>query len=672
VLVAAALAALAVGACRGEPKTALRLIVNLPTGAQADQLHVAAAVAGVDLVEADLPKQISGVIGAPTDFVLWLPDSLAGKEVVFALDAYYQSALVAHGDTAVTPKLGKTLRLTVDLYAAAPCPTGQLNCDGTCTDTTADRLHCGRCDVACDAGEVCRNSTCEHNPCGDGQHECSGACYPDDDVLHCGPSCTACPVPPAHGSASCVDGACQIDCDGGFVECPGVCVDLNSDPDNCGACGRDCASTQICQGSNCVNNPCGTGYHYCSTGCVSNDDVAHCGSSCTPCPAENGTATCDGVSCGIVCSSGYHECGGLCVSNASVQSCGSSCTACPDPANGSPTCDGVKCGVNCSNGYKPCGLDCIPNASSCDAGWRQLSPATSPPARSHAAMAYDSHRQRVVLFGGWNGADLDDTWEFNGATWTQRSPAAKPTARDSAAMAYHASSQKIVLFGGFDGSAQALGDTWVFDGTNWSQPVLSTTAPSARYGAAATYDSLTSAVVLFGGRNSAATPVNFNEVWLWSGTGWSQCTTLCPGTPPSARLGSGAVRDNNQLVVFGGGADWDMTSTYGDMYALGLGGWSSLGGSRPPARGWMGFAWDANVGNGVLFGGFTSQNVVIGDTWTWGSGAWAQVSPVATPTARGAPAMAYDAQREVTVLFGGSNGDIFFPSYFADTWEFVQ
>lgn len=332
--------------------------------------------------------------------------------------------------------------------------------------------------------------------------------------------------------------------------------------------------------------------------------------------------------------------------------------------------------MTCLNGYKPCALDCIPNSSSCNAGWRQLSPATSPPARSHAAMAYDSQRQRVVLFGGWNGANFDDTWEFNGSNWVQKTPANKPTARDSAAMAYHASSQKIVMFGGFDGSAQALGDTWLWDGTNWTQPVIATPSPSARYGAAVTYDSLTSSVVLFGGRYSASsgTGTNYNDVWMWSGTGWSQCTTttLCPGTPPSARLGAGAVRDNNQLVVFGGGTDWDMTSTYGDMYALGLGGWSSLAVSRPPARGFMGFAWDAHAGNGVLFGGFTSQNVVIGDTWTWGSGAWTQLSPTASPTARGAPAMAYDAQRQVTVLFGGSNGDMFFPTYYADTWELVQ
>lgn len=678
-LLAAALAALALGACNQTPKTALRLIVNLPTGVSADQLHVNATVGGQPLVTVDLPKEVAGAIPSTSDFVLWMADSLAGHDVSFSIDALQESGLVAHADASVAPKLHRTLRLTIDLYAATPCPAGQKNCSGTCIDVTSDRLHCGRCDLACDAGQVCRSSTCEHNPCGDGQHECSGACYPDDDVLHCGPSCTVCPVPAAHGTASCVDGQCQLACDGGYVPCPGSCVDINSDPDNCGSCGHACTGGQVCVNSNCGANPCNYGYHYCSgSGCVSNTDVDHCGTSCTPCPSANGTATCDGVSCGIECDANYHECDGECVSNASVEHCGTSCTPCPAPTNGTATCNGISCGVSCNNGYKPCGAECIPNADTCTNTWRLTSPTTKPPARSHAAMAYDSARQRLVLFGGWNGADLDDTWEYTGANWIQKSPTTKPAARDSAAMAYDVAHQKVVLFGGYDGAGVALGDTWLWDGTNWSSPALATPAPSARYGAGAAWDSVTSTVVIFGGRYSSnsGTGTNYNDVWLWNGSGWAQCSTTslppCPGTPPSARTGAGVIRDGLQLVVFGGGADWYMATTYGDMSTLGIGGWSSFTGSRPSARGWMGFAFDAHANAGVLFGGFSGQNAVLGDTWRWSGGAWAALSPATAPTARGAPAMAYDSQRQVIVMFGGENGDIFFPSYFDETWEFVE
>lgn len=46
----------------------------------------------------------------------------------------------------------------------------------------------------------------------------------------------------------------------------------------------------------------------------------------------------------------------------------------------------------------------------------------SPSARSFHAMAYDSIRQRTVLFGGtdYSVGPLSDTWEWDGANWIQR------------------------------------------------------------------------------------------------------------------------------------------------------------------------------------------------------------------------------------------------------------
>src|ERR1700679_2755635 len=66
--------------------------------------------------------------------------------------------------------------------------------------------------------------------------------------------------------------------------------------------------------------------------------------------------------------------------------------------------------------------------------WTQLSPATSPPARAFAAMAYDAGTNQVVLFGGQGSTNnaLGDTWTWNGTTWTQLSPATSPPARSSA------------------------------------------------------------------------------------------------------------------------------------------------------------------------------------------------------------------------------------------------
>jgi len=45
--------------------------------------------------------------------------------------------------------------------------------------------------------------------------------------------------------------------------------------------------------------------------------------------------------------------------------------------------------------------------------WTKQAPAASPPARRHAAMAYDAATGTVVLFGGEKlGGVLGDTWTW--------------------------------------------------------------------------------------------------------------------------------------------------------------------------------------------------------------------------------------------------------------------
>ena len=94
--------------------------------------------------------------------------------------------------------------------------------------------------------------------------------------------------------------------------------------------------------------------------------------------------------------------------------------------------------------------------------WTQASPATSPPARNGATMAYDPATGNMVLFGGYTGSSyLADTWTWNGTTWTQASPATRPPGRDGAPMAYDPATGNMVLFGGYDGSS-FLADTWTW------------------------------------------------------------------------------------------------------------------------------------------------------------------------------------------------------------------
>jgi hypothetical protein len=76
--------------------------------------------------------------------------------------------------------------------------------------------------------------------------------------------------------------------------------------------------------------------------------------------------------------------------------------------------------------------------------------------------------------------------------------------------------------------------------------------------------------------------------------------------------------------------------------------------------------YDAATSNVVLYGGLKYDGtapVYLGDTWTWDGTTWTQQHPAASPSARNASSMAYDAATGNVVLFGGyRNG------YVSDTW----
>jgi hypothetical protein len=81
-------------------------------------------------------------------------------------------------------------------------------------------------------------------------------------------------------------------------------------------------------------------------------------------------------------------------------------------------------------------------------------------------MSYDSRRQRVVLFEGANSSDpsqwFGDTWDWDGVWWVQMHPATSPAGRQGQAMAYDSARGRIVLFGGADGFGDLLADTWEY------------------------------------------------------------------------------------------------------------------------------------------------------------------------------------------------------------------
>jgi hypothetical protein len=283
--------------------------------------------------------------------------------------------------------------------------------------------------------------------------------------------------------------------------------------------------------------------------------------------------------------------------------------------------------------------------------WAQRA-TTGPSPRALHAMAYDPVRGKVVLFGGVNapgGSGFNDTWEWDGTSWAQRATTGGPSQRYFHSMAYDSARSRVVLFGGYNSGF--LGDTWTWDGGSWTQ--VAVTGPTPRDAHEMAYDGARGTVVLFGGYNGGY----LGDTWTWDGTSWAQRAT----TGPLPRYSHSVEYDSarSKIVLFGGyngGAlgdtwEWDGIS------------WTQRSTTGSSARYGQAMAYDAGSGKVVRFGGDDSSGSPVGDTWEWDGTGWTQFGVIG-PQARDGAAMAYDSSRNRAVLFGGYNG-----GDLGDTWE---
>ena len=140
-------------------------------------------------------------------------------------------------------------------------------------------------------------------------------------------------------------------------------------------------------------------------------------------------------------------------------------------------------------------------------------------ARDGFCLGYDTKRGRTVLFGGGNGTLQAETYEFDGATWQLRGTGG-PVPRMNAPMAFDTVRNKLVLYGGETsiGTTVILADTWEWNGLYW-QEALGATAPGVRKSAGLAFDPALGKSVLVGGQTwGGGAPTG---TWEWDGSTWN-------------------------------------------------------------------------------------------------------------------------------------------------------
>ena len=240
------------------------------------------------------------------------------------------------------------------------CETGRTCCAGDCVDTRTDPAHCGGCARDCVNG-TCQNGACDCTIAGalcevNGDC-CSGICEaPPGQRLRCAAS--PCPRGEKLCNQRCIPLAnccASGECDGGKTCQNGACA-CPADKHDCGdgTC-RDCCTNahctagRTCQGGICA---CPAGRAFCDGACVdTGTDPAHCGD----CGRDCANSDCQGGHClgcaaaTLPCSTDGECCSGSCeLVDPERRELGRACA--PSP---------------CARGFKPCGQACIPVAACC-------------------------------------------------------------------------------------------------------------------------------------------------------------------------------------------------------------------------------------------------------------------------------------------------------------------
>jgi hypothetical protein len=190
--------------------------------------------------------------------------------------------------------------------------------------------------------------------------------------------------------------------------------------------------------------------------------------------------------------------------------------------------------------------------------WTQKTPAAPlPPARANHMLAYDAARERTVLFGG--AGALDDTWLWDGTAWTAAVPATRPPGRELAAIAYDPIRQVVVMFGGFATTAP-LADTWEWNGTTWTQKSIP--GPPTRSAAGMAWDAARRRIVLFGGVSLSQ---SLSDQWEYDGLTWSQVPALTTVKPRGNHVVVPALGEGG-ILAFGGSGE--SAATFSDLLWL--------------------------------------------------------------------------------------------------------
>lgn len=346
--------------------------------------------------------------------------------------------------------------------------------------------------------------------------------------------------------------------------------------------------------------------------------------------------------------------------------------------------------------------------------WTMLSPIGTPPDPRgfHGfGTAYDPVNRRMIVFGGGIAGiqNTNDVWVLTNpdgqgtSQWINLIPnsaVGSPPVRGGHSSVYDLANNRLIVFGGCNGAClPVLNDVWVLSNANglggiptWTQLTTAGTPPNARTKHTAVYDPNTNRMIVFAGQNGSANACGtYSDAWVLSnanGLGgtptWTQLTPT--GGPPAGQYAPTAIYDpaTNQMTVWGGNGIVGGNCTFSNAVwvlsnANGNGGspaWTNLvaegAAGSPAARAFHSAVYDNVTNEMFIFGGVSGNGIPRNnDTWALsnangksGAAVWRVLMPTCDlPSERESQGSIFDTgTKRMTIFAGGFN------SYFNDTW----
>lgn len=487
-------------------------------------------------------------------------------------------------------------------YGGADCAAGLTCCKGLCRNTQSDVVHCAGCGVVCggsNAAGQCVDGQC-YLTCASGYADCDGdtanGCEARlaTDALHCGACAHAClaqNAPPLCFASACGHGPCRTgtgDCDGNAAN--GCETEIRASIANCGACGRACApphAVPSCEDRTCTFSSCLAGWGDCNRaradGCEVHvaGDPANCGACGRTCATDQVCAAGDCVPPSLYLVGGSEDGQGglptIDVTRFDLNTRGFVPVAVGGPA---PPPRAGHCAVHDAPERRIVVWGGRKGTERADAAVWALDLRPSPPVwrklvseffyapnpRYFAGCAFDPATRRLFVFGGDVyppfASTLNDVWvlelSYSLPIWRRLHSGAgnAPTPRSGTAATYDANRARLIVFGGVERWGLPLDDLWELDlsgeEATWSAAILfGTDRPQGRFGAR--FLEGVGAPLLFGG----GTPTGYalNDLWaLETSPSVSMRLLMADGSlsAPGGRAGYAAAAYDGGSYVFGG------------------------------------------------------------------------------------------------------------------------